>query len=175
MINIPSDCLPSSVPEATLLLTANLNTEITLPPHSSLVSGVYNLTLTPPNIQKLNTPVELVIEHCVNLMPGEESNLSFVVARGILPTRFDYLEGGSFYVNPKTNKKYGKILLSSFSKFGISWIYGLLGAADIDCNGRLYYDDSELNCRKVKLVITKNLAIANTVRIALANTNEIQL
>ena len=102
MINIPSDCLPSSVPEATLLLTANLNTEITLPPHSSLVSGVYNLTLTPPNIQKLNTPIELVIEHCVNLKPGDESNLSFVVARGTLPTRFDYLEGGSFYVDPKT-------------------------------------------------------------------------
>ena len=73
------------------------------------------------------------------------------------------------------NKKYGKILLSTFSKFGISWIYDLLCAADIDCNGRLYYDDSELNCRKVTLVITKNIEIDNMVRVALANTSEIQL
>lgn len=167
MIKVPSDCLPSYLREGKLLLTAHLNTEITLPPNSSLVSGVYNIKLD-PNIEKLNKPIELVIEHCVVLKPGQECHLSFVVAKGILPTKFNYLEGGEFYFDPKTNKKFGKILLSTFSDLAIT---SPSAESDIDCYGRLYYDDSEFNCRKVQFVITKNIELAYKVRIALGNTS----
>lgn len=83
-IYVPSDCLPSSVSECRLVLTAHLNTEITLPSQASLVSGAYDLTLI-PNIQQLNKPVELVVEHCGSVMSSQESHLSFVVARKKIP------------------------------------------------------------------------------------------
>lgn len=165
MICVPIDCLPSNISKCELLITAHLNTEMHLPSKSSLVSGVYNLTMV-PNIQKLNTPLELSIEHCVSLMPGQESHLSFAVARGESATKFEYLEGGSFYVDPMTGKKIGKVLLYSFSTFAIvfSWLSNLLLDADINCNGRVYYDDSRLKCRKVQLIITKDIELANKVR-----------
>eukprot|EP00731_Ephydatia_muelleri_P034900 Em0084g13a len=147
MICVPIDCLPSNISKCELLITAHLNTEMHLPSKSSLVSGVYNLTMV-PNIQKLNTPLELSIEHCVSLMPGQESHLSFAVARGESATKFEYLEGGSFYVDPMTV---------------FSWLSNLLLDADINCNGRVYYDDSRLKCRKVQLIITKDIELANKI------------
>ena len=62
-ISFPSGSLPSDIKECNVHITSCMNTDIALPPGSSLVSGVYNVALT-PHIPKLNQAVEVVIEHC---------------------------------------------------------------------------------------------------------------
>ena len=145
-IYVPSDCLPPSMKNCNVEVTANLNTNMKLPSNSLLVSSVYNITLI-PHIQKMNQPVQIVIDHCVALKPGQEDRLSFMIARGEAPTEFEYLEGGAFYVDPNTDRKTGRIHVSSFSWFAISWIWeavsGLFAGPGPEYRLRVYYDDSE--------------------------------
>ena len=179
-IFVPSDSLPSNFKECSVEVTAYLNTNITLPPSSLLVSGVYEVILT-PHIEKPNKPFDFGIRHCVNLKPNEEQQLSFVIARGEEPTQFEYLEGGTFYVDPNTGAKTGRIDVTSFCYFAIvyrcftgivNWIYRSIWALftgsqdkpDIEYCGSLYYTDPEPKCRKVDIVFTKNLPLCIEVR-----------
>ena len=124
----------------------------------SVEISVYNITLT-PHILKLNQPVEVIIEHCVNLEPGQEN------AKGKAPTDFEYLKGGTFFVDLKTGRKTGRILVSSFSWLAIVWEYvsGLFTGPEYLL--RVLYDDSETMCRKVQFILTKNLPQFDKVRL----------
>ena len=165
-ISVPSDCLPNTIQECRVKITAELNTTITLPANSLLVSGVYNITLH-PHIEKMIKPVEVQMEHCVDVKPGQESQLSFVVARG-KASKFEYLDGGTFSADPKTGVNYGRIHISSFSTLAIE----SKESQNITYAGRLYYTDKEHTCRKVEFIVTKNFQFFDQVIILPCNVRE---
>ena len=183
-ISYKSDCLPSSINECKLSISANLTTDIPLPSGSVLVSGVYHIT-TMPFIDQLNQPVEICMEHCAN----DFNQLCFVVAKDQNQQNFEYMEGGRFEIDAKTGRRIGRICVSSFS----GWAQVLCGwfTGQDDSNepnnsnepneaetankpitnepkvenhlaycGRLYYQNTELHQRKIWFVITKNLSFA---------------
>lgn len=159
-ISFKSDCLPPSIKECQLLITADLATDIPLPSGSVLTSGIYHFT-TMPFIDQLNKPVEISMEHCAKNI----GNLHFVVAKENGKQKFEYIEGGTFEIDG-TGRKIGRICVSSFSHWAIAWVSQLLGwfkgPGSVAYCGRVYYDDSQLN-RTVHFVITKNLQLAKEV------------
>ena len=160
-VSVPTDCLPKTVKECSVKVTAHLNTSITLPVKSLLVSGVYNITLL-PCIEEMIQPVEVQMEHCVDLKPGQESQLSFVVARG-KAAKFEYLDGGTFFADPETGINYGRIHLNHFSTLAIE----SEEPQNIRYAGRLYYTDKEYACRTVEFIVTKDIKLFDQVIIFL--------
>ena len=106
-ISVSKNCLPPDVKECNIVVTADLTTDIALPFGTSLVSGVYHIK-TMPFIDAFIQPVVLSMVHYAN----DSSGLSFVVAREKAPSKFEYLEGGTFEVDAKTGKKVGRIHVS---------------------------------------------------------------
>lgn len=160
-ISFTSDCLPPSIKECQLLISADLATDIPLPSGSVLASGVYHIT-TIPFIDRFNKPVKISMEHCAKSI----GNLHFVVAKENDKQKFEYIEGGTFEIDA-TGRKIGRICVSSFSNWAIVWVSQLwgwfTGADSVVYCGRVYYDDSGLS-RTVHFVITKNLLLAKVVR-----------
>ena len=159
-ISFQSDCLPPTMKECELQISADLTTDIPLPSRSYLVSGVYHIA-TVPFIDKLNQPVEICMEHCAD----DIYNLHFVVAKDKSHRKFEYMEGGRFEIDAKTTRNIGKICVSSFSSWATvwEWIAVWEWSRPIAYCGRVYYDDSESN-RTVHFVITKDLQLAKNVR-----------
>ena len=156
-ISYGKECLPPSIPECTLSVTATLTTNIAMPSGSSLVSGVYHIK-TAPFIEKFNEPVEISMVHCAIVF----DQLCFIVASDQTPSTFDYMKGGRFETDAKNGYNIGKIRVGSFSD------YCIIDSKSSGCLtycARVYYDDSEHKCRKVHFVITKNLPLAELVRI----------
>ena len=163
-ISVSKNCVPPDVKECNIVVTADLTTNIALPFGTSLVSGVYRIK-TIPFIDEFIQPVQLSMVHCAN----DSSGLSFVVAREQAPSKFEYMEGGTFEVDAKTGMKVGRIHVRGFSFFSTvwrawNWIVGNDLESNIEYCGRVYYDDSRPQYRSVHFVITKNLPLANEVR-----------
>ena len=182
-ISFKCDSLPPNINECKLSITAHLTTDIPLPTGSLLVSGIYHIA-TMPFIDNFNQPVEISMEHCAI----DFNNLCFVIAKDYGERKFEYLEGGTFTID---GRSIGKICVNSFCSLGLAkklltqwrqisrWFTdwsqvfgGFTGEGNtsneqtiertITYCGRLYYDDTESH-RKVKFVITKDLALAEYV------------
>ena len=172
-ISFQSDCLPPNVKKCKLLISADLTTNISLPSHSLLVSGVYHIT-TIPFIDQLNQPIEISMKHCAN----DLNNLCFMVAKDQNQQKFEYMEGGTFEIEATTGRRIGRICVSSFSiwttvKRFPQYIWEWLTRQDSTSNepevktsisycGKLYYDDTIY--RNIHFVITKDLPLAENVR-----------
>ena len=159
-ISVGKDCLPPNVKECSLFVTADLTTDIPLPSGSFLVSAVYHITTT-PFIERFNQPVEVSMIHCAK----DSSQLCFMVAKDQAQSRFEYMNGGTFEVDARTGMKIGRIHISSFSFLTTVWNWVTGSVPNVSYSGLLYYDDSQSQCRKVHFVITKNLPLANEVRV----------
>ena len=173
-ISFKNDCLPPNLKKCKVFISADLTTDITLPSHSLLVSGVYHIT-TIPFIEQLNQPIEISMEHCAN----DLNNLCFVVAKDQNQHKFEYMEGGTFEIEATTGRRIGRISVSSFSIWTtvMRWpqqVWGWLTRQDntsdepevkasISYCGRVYYDDT-FSYRKIHFVITKDLPFAKHVR-----------
>ena len=172
-ISFKSDCLPPNLKKCTLLISADLTTDIPLPSRSLLASGVYHITTIPPADQ-FNQPVEISMEHCAN----DFSHICFMVAKECGEQKFEYMEGGTFEIDAKTGRKIGRICVNSFSFFTVvNQFWGWLTGQDNSSNemkvenciaycGRIYYEDiiKPSYQRKVHFVITKDLSVAKEVR-----------
>ena len=55
-MDVPSDSLPEDVAECTLQVTASLDTNMSLPNDTALVSGVYHI-MPPSNVLEFKKPV----------------------------------------------------------------------------------------------------------------------
>ena len=160
-ISFKRDCLPPSIKECQLIISADLYTDIPLPHGSLLTSGVYHIT-TMPVINQLNQAVEICMEHCAK----DIKNLYFVVAKEDGEQQFEHVEGGTFEIDA-SGRKIGRIYVSNFSSWAIvTYVTKVLGwfkKQDIVTYcGRVYYDDRGLN-RIVHFVITRNLLLAREV------------
>ena len=174
-ISYKSDCLPSSIKECKLLISADLTTDIPLPSSSSLVSAVYHIT-TIPFIDQLNQLIEISMEHCANSF----NDLCFVVAKECHQQTFEFMEGGIFELEATTGRWIGSICVSSFSIWAIvmrlpQQVQELLIRQDKTSNdhkitttisycGRVYYDDKTNSHRIIHFIITKDLSFARNVR-----------
>ncbi|KAL5469233.1 hypothetical protein EMCRGX_G030458 [Ephydatia muelleri] len=159
-ISFQGDCLPPSMKECELQISADLTTDITLPSGSLLVSGVYHIT-TMPFIDQLNQPVEISMEHCAT----DTENLRFVVAKFKGQRQFECMEGGTFEIDATTGRKIGRIRVSSFSTWATAaweWFKDKWFTRSIAYCGIVYYEDSESK-RKVHFVITKDLQLAKAL------------
>ena len=165
-IFVSNNCLPPSIKECSLSITADLTTNIALPYGSVLVSAVYHIRTT-PFIERFNQPVGISMVHCAN----DFSQLSFVFAKEQAESKFEYSEGGTFEIDAKTGMKIGKIDVSCFSKWAIvtyikDWLFGVVPS--IAYCGSVYYNDSGYpHNRIISFVITKNLPLAEKVRSAI--------
>ena len=98
-ISFKSDCLPPSIKECQLIISADLNTDIPLPPGSLLTSGVYHIK-TMSVINQLNQAVEICMEHCAK----DIKNLYFVVAKEDGEHKFEHVKGGTFEIDASGRK-----------------------------------------------------------------------
>ena len=103
----PAASLPQHCEIAIVALAAG---KFEFPSGTQLVSGVYAITCS----ERLNRPIELFIQHCVDLqMPEQAKLLSFMKAKCSqkrLPYIFQHLDGGKFPLS----SQYGSIALKQF-------------------------------------------------------------
>ena len=110
-IVIPVGSLPRHNEIAIVALAAG---RFEFPSGTQLVSGVYAIACS----EKLNRPIQLSIQHCVDLQKPEQAKLlSFMRAKCSqykLPYTFKHLDGGKFPLD----SKYGSIVLEQCSILG---------------------------------------------------------
>ena len=118
----PSASLPR---HSEIAIVAVAEGRFKFPSGTQLVSGVYAIASS----EKLNMPIELSIQHCVELQKPEQANLlSFMRAKCSqpeLPYMFQHLDGGKF----PFDSQYGSIVLEHFSILGC----GLQKGKNITC------------------------------------------
>lgn len=158
-LHVPRRALPSGVTQCQISVKACLSGLFQFPEGSTLVSGVYCITTPHTFIQ----PLTIEIQHCVSIThPDQCSNLAFVVAKCTqeeLPYNFTVLSKGQFAVQ----SSFGSVSVHHFSLFGI--IQWVLGEQPTRCCARVFYIPKSVNSWKMDFVITKDIAIYNTVSI----------
>ena len=116
-IVVPATSLPQHSKIAIVALAAG---RFEFPSGTQLVSGVYAIACS----EKLNEPIQLWIQHCVDLKKPEQAKLlSFMRAKcsqSELPYTFKHLDGGEFPLD----SKYGKIMLKQCSLLGCGLMKG---------------------------------------------------
>ena len=127
----PAGCLPQHSEIAIVALAAG---RFEFPSGTQLVSGLYAIACS----EKLNRPIELSIQHCVDLQKPEQAKLlSFMRAKCSQqkpPYIFQHLDGGKFPLD----SPYGSIVLKQFCVLG----HGLQKGKNIICIIHVY----SLNC-----------------------------
>ena len=112
-MHFPQGTIPPS-DTCEVVVKAIVGGKFQFPEATELVSAVYAVAFA----KKILQPVEMEIQHCVNLTNQEqEKRLSFVStakqAKGqVLPYKFEFVEGGEFY----SGKRYGSIKRMHFCK-----------------------------------------------------------
>ena len=118
----PAASLPQLSEIAIVALVAG---KFAFPSGTKLVSGVYAIACS----EKLNQPIQLSIQHCVDLQKPEQAKLlSFMRAKcsqSELPYTFKHLDGGEFPLD----SQYGNIMLEQCSLLGC----GLMKGKNIIC------------------------------------------
>ena len=112
-MHFPQGTIPPS-DTCEVVVKAIVGGNFQFPDDTELVSAVYAVAFA----KKILQPVEMEIQHCVNLTNQEQKKrLSFVStakqAKGwVLPYKFEFVEGGEFY----SGKRYGSIKRMHFCK-----------------------------------------------------------
>ena len=145
------------------------------PEGTELVSAVYVVAFA----KKLLKPVEMEIQHCVNLTNEEQGkHLSFVSTakdNQNHPNKFELIEGGEF--NPGT--RYGSIKRIHYCKkaivssqnddkgtndiFGVSTITTLIFSSLLDYTGQIYYERIGFNRWCMRFMVTKDINVFKKV------------
>ena len=133
-----------------------------LPDDAELVSGVYQIHAS----EALQSTVDVEIQHCVCVLhPDEAFSMSFVHSNSNQgpPYQFTLINGGEL----KPNTRYGKIKLSSFSKFAlVRFLKHLLRPPPpVICAIHVFSRQISPGKYEVHVVVTKDLKDTITVSI----------
>ena len=154
-LHIPKKSLPAGMKEARVNIQTSPRGQFQLPEDSYLLSSIFWIS----SPCKFTKPVTLEIEHCAFREDETTiSDLSFVSAKCSqkdLPYRFKKVDGGVF----STHSSYGSIQLNHFSGYGVT---GRKETPRLYCV-HLYYTKKQKCEWRVYIVITRDLAVPNTV------------
>ena len=136
--------------------------EYILPDDAEFVSAVYQIHAS----EALPITVDIEIQHCVRLShPDEAFSMDFVHSNSNQdpPYQFTVISGGEF----KPNTRYGKIKLSSFSKFAlIRYLkHRLRPPPPVICATHVFMRQISPGKYEVHVVVTKDLKDTITVSI----------
>ena len=137
---------------ATTVTSLNISSDdCVLPDGAELVSAVYQISVS----EALPSPVDVEIQHCVNLSNHDEAlSMRFVRSNSEQgpPYQFTVIDGGQF--DPLT--RYGKIELSTFSNVALVLLKRLLTPSVVYATN-LFWRQTSPGKYKVHVVVTKDL------------------
>ena len=160
-IIVPKNALPSSITSCDIAVIPILEGSFLFPQETTPVSAIYAVGV----LCKLDRPVRIEIQHCVELtQPSHSHQLYFVKAEhdGYSPPyQFDTCYDGQFEVG----SEYGTLESSSFTFFsiiqeGYSRLWSLLGYSPAINSYKLltFYEEApKPRIWKVNFVVTRNI------------------
>ena len=155
-LHVPRNALKSWVSDCTLHVKAFLpNNYLELPVNTKLVSAIYYISMPSPSA--LTEGVDIEIEHCCNLVEGNQGRLRFVTSKSARWERasFSYIDGGHFH-NEST---YGRISLHHFSWFAVVW-QGIVSLFSVTryCI-KVYLESVSLTTKYIHFILIMNLEV----------------
>ena len=154
-LHVPKNALKSGVRDCTIYVKALLpNNYFELPQNTQLISAIYHISISPPNI--LKKAVDIEIQHCCKLVEASQEMPWFVTSTSALwePPSFSYIDGGHF----SNENTYGRIMLHHFSWLAIVW-QGILSLFSVRYCIKVYQKSASLTTKYIHIILIKNLEV----------------